>query len=105
MLRRTFIQISSLLGIAGFADARSLSRGDGKIAEMARSDREYWVGLLDRIASPVVGNMSRGQLVRNMVVQVSPIYDKRVPRVVYMEAFGRLIAGLAPFLALPVDNS
>ena len=49
--------------------------------------------------------MSRGELVKNMDVQVSPVYDKRDPRVAYMEAFGRLVAGLAPFLALPDDNS
>src|SRR5438067_8621641 len=103
MLRRKFMQISSLFGVAAFGGAHDALGGG--IAEPPVSDREYWIGLLDRIASPVLVNMSRGELVRNMRVQVSPVYDKRDPRVAYMEAFGRLIAGLAPFLALPIDAS
>jgi len=106
MHRRNFLQLSSLLGVVGSVGAHNvLGGGGGETAKPAVSDREYWVGLLDKIATPVVGNMSRALLVKNMKVQVSPIYDKRDPRVAYMEAFGRLVAGLAPFLALPVDNS
>ncbi|MEP6789346.1 MAG: hypothetical protein ABJB40_12990, partial [Acidobacteriota bacterium] len=80
MLRRSFLQISSLFGFAGLAGVRPVL-GGVKAEKPTASDREYWVGLLDRIASPVVGNMSRGLLVKNMKVEVSPIYDKRDPRV------------------------
>lgn len=69
------------------------------------SDREYWSALAYKIAAPVLSNMSQGVLVKNMEVEVSPTWDGRNKRVVYMEAFGRLMAGIAPWLALPDDNT
>ncbi|MEQ1605630.1 MAG: DUF2264 domain-containing protein [Pyrinomonadaceae bacterium] len=104
MFRRNFLKGASLFGLAGFVSGKEVLAAGGERG-MAIGDREYWVKLLDKIASPVVGNMSNGQLVKNMPMLVSPIYDNRDRRVAYMEAFGRLIVGLAPFLALPDDNS
>lgn len=104
MIRRNFLKAASLFGLAGVASGKDVLAAGGERV-MAVGDREYWVRLLDKITSPVVGNMSKGQLIKNMPMLVSPIYDKRDPRVAYMEAFGRLIVGLAPFLALPDDNS
>lgn len=69
------------------------------------SDRTYWTNLLYKISEPVLSNMSRGELVKNMQVEVSPTWDGRRTRVTYMEAFGRLMAGLAPWLNLPEDNT
>ena len=40
-----------------------------------------------------------------MIVEVSPTWDGRDKRVTYMEAFGRLMAGIAPWLTLPDDNT
>jgi hypothetical protein len=49
--------------------------------------------------------MSKGELVKNMEVELSPSWDNRNKAVTYMECFGRLMAGIAPWLALPEDNS
>jgi hypothetical protein len=68
-------------------------------------DRSYWTNLAYQIAEPVLSNMSRGELVKNMPVQTSPFWDGRSTRVMYMEAFGRLMAGIAPWLALPDDET
>lgn len=68
-------------------------------------DRTYWSNLLYRIAEPVLSNMSEGKLRANMQVEVSPTWDGRDIRVTYMEAFGRLMAGLAPWLSLPDDDT
>lgn len=68
-------------------------------------DRTYWANLLYKISEPVLSNMSKGELVKNMQVEVSPTWDGRRTRVTYMEAFGRLMAGLAPWLSLPDDNT
>ena len=105
MIRRNFLKIASSFGVAGIVNAASREAVASESAEKAADDRKYWVELLDKIASPVLANMSKGQLVKNMRVQNSPTYDKRDRRVAYMEAFGRLIAGIAPFLELPDDNS
>ncbi len=68
-------------------------------------DRAYWVGLAYKMAEPVLRNMAEGNLQKNMVVEVSPNWDGRNKKVTYMETFGRLMAGIAPWLSLPDDNS
>lgn len=70
-----------------------------------RQDRAYWVDLLYKIAHPVLSKMSTGNLKSDMLVEVSPNWDGRDKDVVYMETFGRLMAGIAPWLALPDDTS
>lgn len=69
------------------------------------SDREYWVELIYKISEPVLSNMSKGELQKNMQVEVSPTWDGRNKKVTYMEAFGRLMSGIAPWLSLPEDNT
>lgn len=103
MERRSFLKSSSLVGLAGLVNTEMVLGSEAKTAY--KNDREFWVALLDKLASPVVGSMSQGTLVKNMPIQVGPIWDNRDKRVSYMEAFGRLIAGLAPFLRLSDDNS
>ncbi len=69
------------------------------------NDRKYWTDLLYKMAEPVLNNLSKGELSKNMELEVSPSWDGRNKRVTYMEAFGRLMAGLAPWLALPDDDT
>lgn len=74
-------------------------------APQANNDRAYWVDLAYKMAAPVLSNMAEGKLQANMQVEVSPSFDSRDKRVTYMEAFGRLMAGVAPWLSLPDDNT
>lgn len=74
-------------------------------APKANNDRQYWANLLYKMAKPILSNMAEGNLQKNMQVEVSPSFDKRDKRVTYMEAFGRLMAGLAPWLSLPDDDT
>ena len=48
--------------------------------------------------------MAKGELQKNMKTEFSPSFDNRNRKVVYMETFGRLMAGIAPWLALPDDD-
>lgn len=68
-------------------------------------DRAYWSKLAYDMAAPVLSNMAKGELQKNMQVEVSPTWDGRDKRVTYMECFGRLMAGIAPWLALPDDDT
>ncbi|MBQ4294398.1 MAG: DUF2264 domain-containing protein, partial [Prevotella sp.] len=70
-----------------------------------QSDREYWCSLAYAMASPVLENMARGELQKNMLTEYSPSFDNRNRKVVYMETFGRLMAGIAPWLSLPDDDT
>lgn len=69
------------------------------------SDREYWVELAYKMSAPVLENMSRGELKQNIQLELSPRWDNRDPNVTYLEMFGRLMAGIAPWLALPDDDT
>ncbi len=69
------------------------------------TERELWCDILYRMAAPVLSNMSEGKLQENMLVELSPTWDGRDKRVTYMECFGRLMAGLAPWLSLPDDDT
>ena len=69
------------------------------------ADRAYWADLAYKMAYPVLSNMSKGELQKNMLVEVSPNWDGRNKKVTYMETFGRLMAGIAPWLSLPDDGS
>ena len=71
----------------------------------SNADRAYWVDLAYKMAEPVLKNMAEGKLQANMQVEVSPNWDGRDKRVTYMETFGRLMAGIAPWLALPDDDT
>lgn len=69
------------------------------------SDRQQWAELCYRIAAPVLENMSKGEQQKNMQLELSPTWDGRDKRVAYMETFGRLMAGISPWLALPDDDT
>jgi hypothetical protein len=49
--------------------------------------------------------MSRGELKKNMPVEVSPTWDGRDRNLTYLECFGRLMSGIAPWLSLPDDDT
>lgn len=64
--------------------------------------REYWVSVITKIADPVLVNLSQEKLRVNMPVENGKIDRKSVS---HLEAFGRLLAGMAPWLELGADNS
>lgn len=76
--------------------------GNGRQVE---NERQYWCDLLYKMAEPVLSNMSKGQLKQNMLLELSPNWDGRNKDVAYMECFGRTMAGIAPWLSLPDDET
>ena len=70
-----------------------------------KSDREYWCQLAYQMAQPVLEPMAKGELQATMQTEFSPSFDNRNRKVVYMETFGRLMAGIAPWLTLPDDDT
>src|SRR5688500_4362800 len=65
----------------------------------ASTERDYWVSVADRLADPVLVNLARGTLRKNMPVEQHEGAGRQ--SVTHLEAFGRLLAGLAPWLELP----
>ncbi|MBK6827820.1 MAG: DUF2264 domain-containing protein [Chitinophagaceae bacterium] len=105
MKRKHFLRLSSALGLAGTVPAAAIAATDEATEDKYSNDRAYWVQLLSKISEPILSNMSKGQLRKNMPMQFSPGWGNRNKEVAYMEAIGRLLAGIAPFLNLPADDS
>lgn len=76
-----------------------------KPSRSSESDREVWCNMCYKIAQPILENMSKGELQKKMNLELSPTWDGRNKKVAYLEAFGRLMAGISPWLALPDDNT
>jgi len=103
MKRRNFLRLSALISSMGVMPMKSMAiQNENRFNSnhTNENDRAYWVHLLNKIATPVLQNMSNGTLRKNMKVAFSPTWDNRNKEVAYMEAFGRLLVGIAPFLNL-----
>jgi hypothetical protein len=73
--------------------------------ERAESDRAYSLRLLGRIAEPVLANLARGTLRRNMPVECVAGAEADRRKYTHLEALGRLLAGIAPWLEADLDNT
>lgn len=64
--------------------------------------RKLWISYMDRIARPVMENIAHDELKANMPVMLSDKIDNKEGRskVAYLEAFGRTLSGIAPWLQL-----
>ncbi len=99
MQRRHLLQAAALL------PGLSLTTGPAAASAAPGAERAFQLDLLRQMAEPVLGLMSRGELQQKFPLEVSPSWDGRPKAVAYLECFGRLMAGIAPWLALPVDDS
>ncbi len=67
--------------------------------------RKFFVSSLTKIGNPVLEALSKNQLKQTMPVEKSPgAWDDRT-HVTYLEAFGRLLSGMAPWLELGADET
>lgn len=64
------------------------------------AERKEWLAYMHKIAEPVIKNLAQDQLKENMSVALAPKIDDAVHRtkVAYLEAFGRTLSGIAPWL-------
>ncbi|WP_370526873.1 DUF2264 domain-containing protein [Bacteroides sp. 51] len=77
-----------------------------QIQDTPNSDRQYWVRTLIKIADPVISNLSKDQLKKNIPVgRSSSALASSREFVTHMESVGRTIAGIAPWLELGPDNT
>lgn len=91
MLILTFL----IAGVAGYSQTAT-----------GQEDRMYWTCVLTQIADPVLINMSKGELRKNMPVEtISGETHPSNARTTHLEALGRLLAGMAPWLELGPDET
>jgi hypothetical protein len=93
--RRAFFRSLAGAGVAAGA-------AQGLAQEAAEGDRQYWLRVLARLADPVLRNLAAGTLKRNMPVECVTGDAAERRRYTHLEALGRLLAGVAPWLEAPL---
>jgi hypothetical protein len=71
----------------------------------APEDRAYWLATLEKISRPILTALSQGELRATMPVETKPGSTADRKPFTHLEAVGRLLAGMAPWLELPPDDS
>lgn len=66
-------------------------------------DREQWINFVERVSNPVLEALSRQQLRRTMPVEASAGHRQERAVGSPLEALGRLLSGLAPWLELDLS--
>lgn len=72
--------------------------------EAASSDRAYWIKTVKQISQPVLEAVSKVQLREKMSVEAAEGVQEERRKSTHLEAFGRLVTGLAPWLESTVAN-
>ena len=74
------------------------------VATTGIKDRVAWIHLAQKLANPVLTALAERRLKATMPVESSPKSKDR-PDFTHLEAIGRLLCGLAPWLELGADNT
>jgi hypothetical protein len=92
MNRRHFFQSAALS-----ASLPALSSAEAASASMEA--RSAWVDMLVKVSTPVIANLAAQQLKQKMPVEAQQGQEAKRAAVTHLEALGRTLAGLAPWLA------
>ena len=108
--RRQVLKSLSITGILSslglpFAAIAQASKPSPTLTNTGDDDRLFWASTLYKIAQPVLSNLAGGKLKKNMPLELAPGYYLKAEQVTYLEAVGRTLAGVAPWLALPDDDT
>jgi hypothetical protein len=92
------------LATAGAVTALPLVSAAQPSQEATADERSAWVDRLTRVAEPVLASLAADRLKATMPVEAGPGGTGR-EAVTHLEAVGRLLAGIAPWLEVPADES
>lgn len=67
---------------------------------LEQTDRDYWLSVLNRLAHPVLAALSKRNLKATMPVEAPHNNVADRSQYTHLEAFGRLLSGIAPWLEL-----
>jgi len=102
--RREFLKgalaLGAVPGVVGAAGLAKSSQG----ATTGASDREYWLQVVKKVSDPVLEALSSGQLRAKMPVEAGPGLSEARSKSTHLEAMGRLLCGLAPWLENSVSG-
>lgn len=101
MERRKFIQNAGMLGIAPLLSSTLPSPA----ASPQAKTRHFWIDYLQKLSEPILTALASDQLKEKMPVEAkeTSLTSDRA-KYTHLEAFGRLLAGIAPWLQLEQLN-
>jgi len=106
--RRDFVKLAAAAGTLGVGRGAAQSPppavASGDALATGAAARAYWCQVAGRLASPLLPALAARKLKVSMPVESHPSSKDR-PQYTYLEGFGRLLAGLAPWLELGGDAS
>ena len=82
-----------------------LKKNEQPIIPAGIAEREFLINTLIKIANPVLEALSKNQLKEKMPVESAPNQVADRKNYTYLEALGRTLAGMAPWLELGPDDS
>ena len=107
MKRRTFTRLITALPIGldvGRENAGNALLNTASTNKAANDDRTYWLQTVLKITDPVLTALSQNRLKASMPVESAPGQQASRVAVSHLEALGRTMAGLAPWLELSADD-
>lgn len=100
--RREFLTSTISCGIAGLCSSSASTAITAAIPN--GETRSYWLTVLEKVALPVLDSLAKRRLKKVMPVKAAYPGDRA--KYTHLEAFGRLLAGIAPWLgATGLDQS
>lgn len=105
MDRRNFLSYIPLIGMGSLLSFKSPSQKNPSSGISPQNERDYWIKTLTKIAEPVLDALSRDQLKNEMPVHFKEGHHTDRKQVTYLEAFGRTMTGIAPWLELGPANT
>lgn len=110
VLTLTVLLALALVGVELYrnkANNKLIAPADRKTAAptTGAEDRLFWAKTLYKIAYPVVHNLAQGTLHQQMPLETPEGYINIATECAHLEAVGRTMSGVAPWLALPDDNT
>ena len=106
--RREFIRRLSALGVGvpvAHAASRITPEPPATPAAPSPESRDDWVRIATRLADPVLGAVAAGRLRATMPVELAATATAERRDYAHLEAVGRLLAGIAPWLELGADTT
>ncbi|MBC6989036.1 DUF2264 domain-containing protein [Hymenobacter sp. BT491] len=99
MKRRSFVA-QAATGLSALALPVPVWADTATPAPAKTDDRAYWLSTLLRVVEPVLKAGAQGQLKATMPIEAAPGQEEGRRKVSHLEALGRTLSGLAPWLEM-----
>ena len=98
--RREFLRTLAATGVTHSVATRTSAQATPTTQVAATGDHTYWLNVLTRLADPVLTNLAEQRLKERMPVEAAAGLTADRREYTHLEAVGRLLAGIVPWLEL-----